>query len=88
MFRKEMEALKAELKGQIRGKFMIRQDRSYRGLEQQGIYRYKVYYEIPTPDNRAVIKELAEKHGFSAFNQQVIGGSYGFTIALEQGGNK
>ena len=85
MFKEDIKALKEELKGKIQGKFMIRQTHKYKGLEERGIYRFNVYYELPTPNNRKLISTTAYEHGFKAYDQQIIEGSYGFVIQIEKG---
>ncbi|UXQ89010.1 hypothetical protein Thu_167 [Bacillus phage Thurquoise] len=78
-----LEAVKRELKEVVDGKFMVRQYRGYRGLENRGILTYNVYFDTSTPRNQEGIRVTLEALGLEPTKMVVIGGSYGYLIRFK-----
>jgi len=78
-----LELLKQELRKTTQGKTMVRQDRSYKGNEDRGIFTYRVYFDIPTATNKEAIRKAIIRSGFHVTGYRVVGGSYGYTISFQ-----
>ncbi len=78
-----LEAVKRELRDVIDGRFMVRKDGRYKGLEKDGVLSYTVYFDTPTPQNKNGITVTLESLGLEPTKMRVTSGSYGYIIAFK-----
>jgi hypothetical protein len=78
-----VEEMKKDLTRNIQGKFMIRRNHQYKGWEQQGVWSFNVYFDLPLPKNKEAIKVAAYNAGMHCGdNYHVIGGTYGYVFYI------
>lgn len=77
-----LEAVKRELRDVIDGRFMVRKDGRYKGLEKEGVMSYLVYFDTPTPRNKDGIRVTLEALDLEPTSMIIVGGSYGYTIGF------
>ena len=78
-----VEAIRKELKKHVKGRVMMRQNRSYPGLEDRGIDTWDVYYDDPN-DLRAIGLTI-EFGGYTPQGRRIVGGTYGYVRSFTTG---
>lgn len=75
--------IKSQLKERCEGDVMVRKNRSYRGLEQDGIQTYDVFYSLPTPKEKEIINKIISEHVEISYGHIVVGGQYGYKTMFQ-----
>ncbi|AFQ96455.1 hypothetical protein [Bacillus phage vB_BceM_Bc431v3] len=78
-----LDALKRDLKAVVDGKFMVRQYRGYKGLENRGVFTYNVHFDVPTPNNQEAIKQVLGCYDVDVQRFRISEGSYGYIIGFK-----
>ena len=77
-----MKELKKQLKDSVDGKVMVRKSSQFKYREKFGEYRYDVYFDFPTTENKETIKRIISENGYTPLGFKIIAGTYGYVISF------
>lgn len=74
--------IKQELKTQVDGRVLVKEDKTLRPLLQRGIHTYNIYYDDASEKNIQAIRTIIGQHGINLYGMKLVRCVYEYVITF------